>query len=232
LETFPGVFIIQLEEETLSILRKAFPFIIRLIKPVGGKGIRFNESTLAHKYLNGLSGIEIGGSAHNPFGLKKCRNVDFTADMNTVFKMKEEELCGRKLPVDIVANGDDLPFSDDSLDYVVSSHVIEHFFDPIKTLEEWMRVIKKGGYIFIICPHVCRVPDEHRPVTTLKELIDRHEGRVRKEDVSMNLKKPNHWSVWSTEAFLKLCSYLDYTVVEFQDVDDKVGNGFAVVIKK
>jgi len=55
-----------------------------------------------------------------------------------------------KLPVFVhlraaarIALGDELPFKDSSLDYVLSSHVIEHFFNPIKALLEWNRVIKK-----------------------------------------------------------------------------------------
>jgi hypothetical protein len=31
--------------------------------------MKFMESKLAHQYLDGLKGIEIGGSAHNSFGL-------------------------------------------------------------------------------------------------------------------------------------------------------------------
>ena len=37
--------------------------------------MKFRESAIAHKYLDGLKGIEIGGSAHNPFGLDTI-NVD------------------------------------------------------------------------------------------------------------------------------------------------------------
>jgi hypothetical protein len=36
---------------------------------------RFRESTLAHRYLDGLKGLEIGGSYHNAFGLDTL-NVD------------------------------------------------------------------------------------------------------------------------------------------------------------
>ena len=59
--------------------------------------MKFKDSQLAHQYLDGLSGLEIGGSAHNPFHLN-TKNVDYTDDMNTVFKQAEESLCGEKMP--------------------------------------------------------------------------------------------------------------------------------------
>ena len=36
--------------------------------------MKFKEHILAHKFLDGLQGLEIGAAAHNPFGLK-TRNV-------------------------------------------------------------------------------------------------------------------------------------------------------------
>ena len=47
--------------------------------------MKFKESLLAHRLLDGLEGIEVGGSAHNAFGLK-TRNVDFTDSLETEFK--------------------------------------------------------------------------------------------------------------------------------------------------
>ncbi len=42
----------------------------------------------------------------------------------------------------------------------------------------------------------------------------------------------HHWSVWRTADFLELIKALGFTVVESHDSDDKVGNGFLVVIQK
>ncbi len=46
----------------------------------------------------------------------------------------------------------DLPFKDNVLDYVYSSHLIEDYIDWIPILNEWNRVIKPGGYIVIMVP--------------------------------------------------------------------------------
>jgi acetyltransferase-like isoleucine patch superfamily enzyme/SAM-dependent methyltransferase len=184
--------------------------------------MKFKESTLAHRLLDGLEGIEIGGSAHNPFGLR-TRNVDFTSEI-TYFKQEEIKLCGAALPVDIVSPGDNLPLNDNSVDFVVSSHVIEHFPDPIKALREWYRVVKPGGYLYVIAPHKERTFDKERPRTTLAELIERHNTGVQPENLA------EHCSVWITQDFVELIRWLGWTILEVQDVDDKVGNGFAVAI--
>lgn len=187
--------------------------------------IKFPESALAHKYLDGLQGLEIGGSAHNPFGLD-TKNVDYTAEVNQ-YKKLEKKFVGKALPVDIVAPGDNIPLPDESQDFVVSAHVIEHFPDPIKALREWYRLIRKGGYIFMIVPHQERTFDKARSRTTLQELIDRHEGSV-----TAQLNPDGHYSVWITEDMIALVKYLGWDLIANQNVDDKVGNGFTVVIKK
>ena len=187
--------------------------------------MRFNKSSQATQLLKGLKGIEIGGSAHNPFGLDTL-NVDYTDSMDTVFKDAEREMCGEAMPVDIVAFGDDLPFEDDSVDFVISSHVIEHFWCPIKAIKEWHRVTKKGGYIFIICPHKMRIFDKDRPITYSQEIRAR-EGKPMPETDDPH----QHWSVWDTEAFVELCEDMGWNIHTVQDKDDKVGNGFTVVLQ-
>jgi SAM-dependent methyltransferase len=206
--------------------------------------MKFPESKLAHQLLDCLEGIEIGGSAHNSFGLKSCRNVDYTDDMNTVFKINEEMLCDEKMPVDIVAEGDDLPLDDRSVDYVISSHVLEHFFDPIAAIKEWLRVVKPSGYVFMIVPTQDAIPTETRPPTTLQELIDRHEGRIAREEVDMggytlssvsqlpHEPERGHWSVWNLEDFLPVCTHYGWRVAHALEKDDKAGNGWCVVIQK
>jgi SAM-dependent methyltransferase len=229
---------------------------------------RFNTSPLATKYLENLHGIEIGASTQNSFVLKRSINVDFSDEQGGLWQDKN---C-QPATVNLVAFGDDLPFKDNTLDYVLSSHVVEHFFDPVKALREWHRVIKPGGYIFIIAPHKDRTFDKPREVTPVAELMGRSTGRIRVSDYAqaIDLAKVkesgtatfgpgyevppqvlirrgaqpeegwaryqaddhHHWSVWRTNDFVELVKALRFDIVETLDTDDKVGNGFTVVIRK
>lgn len=210
----------------MHLINRIFVFAILICLPLGLFAGMFRESNLAHRLLDGKRGIEIGASAHNPFGLKTL-NVDYTDDLSTGFKNEEIKMCGRYAKVDIVAPGDDLPFKDNALDFVINSHVIEHFYDPVKTVKEWLRVVKPGGYVYMIIPHKERTFDAPRPRTTLAEIIERHE-RPNPPLVDHH----GHYSVWITQDFLDICQYYEWFVTCFQDVDDKVGNGFTIVIQK
>jgi SAM-dependent methyltransferase len=186
--------------------------------------MKFPESELAHKYLDGLKGIEIGGAAHNSFGLNTL-NVDRLGSMDTHFKVAEREFCGEAMPVDIVAEGNKLPFPDKSFDFVISSHVIEHFYNPISALLEWARVARK--YIFIIVPHRQRTFDADKELTKIIDLHNRHHSNIVVEDEY----RGEHQTFFEPQNFNELCVLCGLNVVEIQDPDDKVGNGFTFVIK-
>lgn len=187
------------------------------------------ESVSAHKYLDGLRGVEIGGASYNPWGLNTI-NIDIRDDKTSHYSDVSRECYNvEPLKVDIVSKGNNLPFKDDTLDFVINSHVLEHFNDPISALKEWMRVIKPGGYLYMNIPHKERTFDKDRPRTTLNELIERHNNP---ENLIDSADEDGHKSVWITEDVLELCKYLNLNVVEYMDADDKDGIGFTIIIKK
>lgn len=189
----------------------------------------FRESALAHAYCHG-KGLEIGGAAHNPFGLDAL-NVDMSDRLDTEFKLEEIRICGTALPVDVVAPGDDIPLPDGSQDFVVSSHVLEHFPDPVKALLEWDRLLKPGGIIFAIVPHKERTMDRDQPRTTLEHLVDDFVHGAEGDFIG-------HYHFWITEDLLELVLWIietlemKWTIEAVADADDKVGNGFTIVARK
>ena len=152
-------------------------------------------SLLAHRLLDGLEGIEIANSSGETFGL----NARVVAPSNT------------------------LPIEDDSIDFIISSGVIDQLPDPIKTLKEWYRAVRPGGFLYVAAPHKERISAD-RDRTKLAELIKRHETGICPDP------EAGPCSVWKTEDFLDLTKYLGWSITAVQDIDDRGGDGFAVVI--
>ncbi len=207
----------------------------------------FPESAHAHKWLDGLKGIEIGGAAHNPFGLDTV-NVDNTADMETIYKLQEVKLCGEALPVDRVEDGETLvTFPDSSQDFIVSSHVMEHFANPLAALVAWRRVLRDKGLIYIIWPLPTALPaDKGRPITTYGHLRwDYLTGEtLETHPIPVGHPRGGHYHVFDAWHFAgavrQFASDLaddensptfPFQVVDVLERDDKVGNGFAVVVR-
>ncbi len=48
------------------------------------------------------------------------------------------------------------PFENDSVDEILSVHVVEHFWrwEVVGILREWVRVLKPGGTMFLECPNL------------------------------------------------------------------------------
>ncbi len=78
------------------------------------------------------NGFDVTGVDFSKVAIEQCRNS---------FKNSRFE----------VASVTDLPFEDDSFDYVTAVHVLEHLDDPAleRTVNEIRRVLKDGGYVFI-----------------------------------------------------------------------------------
>lgn len=186
----------------------------------------FRESALAHQLLDGLKGLEVGGSAHNAFGLDTV-NVDAYPDTDPhfmeVYGKEQMKLCGHVMPVDIVAPGDKIPVADKSFDFVISSHVIEHFYDPIAAIKEWVRIARK--YVYIICPQPDALEsDRTKLITGIQELVARHNAAQNPAWTD------EHHTRWTCDTFRQMCAAYGWHVSHWQDPDDKVGNGFAIVI--
>jgi len=49
-------------------------------------------------------------------------------------------------------NKDPLPFADDTFDFVVASHVIEHLDHPVEFFGDCIRVCKPGGLLYFETP--------------------------------------------------------------------------------
>ena len=137
---------------------------------------RFARVTLATHYVRG-EGIEIGAlDRPMPFPESvKVRYVDRMSheDLLASFAELNREAIVRP---DFVADGQTLEtVPDDSQDFVVASHVIEHMQDPILALKNFLRVLKDGGTIFLAVPDKRDTSDQKRTLTSIDHLLEDHE---------------------------------------------------------
>lgn len=118
-------------------------------------------------------GIEIG-ALFAPMPLPpgtKVRYVDrmTEAELRAEFPDFEDEPLR---PTDIVDDAETLQtIPDASEDFVIAAHVIEHMRSPAQAIANWCRVVKPGGFVFIVVPHKARTFDFKRQRTSLEHLV-------------------------------------------------------------
>lgn len=69
-------------------------------------------------------------------------------------------------------------------DFLLSSHAIEHFANPIKALNEWSRILKRGGLLLLVVPFQYTTFDNKRPSTTITHIIDDFKRNVGENDTT------------------------------------------------
>ena len=69
-------------------------------------------------------------------------------------------------------------------DFVFSSHSLEHIANPLKSISEWLRIIKNGGYIVIIVPEKSICFDHKRNYSKFSTLLSQYEKNVGEDDLS------------------------------------------------
>jgi SAM-dependent methyltransferase len=191
----------------------------------------FKESALAHKDCDGGVGTEIGAAAHNPFGLAGSINVSDERGFE-FYRVAQLMMCGAYAEVDMFADAASLHFGDGMLDYVISSHMIEHHPNPLLCFIEWARVVRDGGIIFMIFPKRDADPrDQERPISTLEEIV----GATADPG-----DETQHCYVYTLQLMKDVVEWFNahvadgyrLEVVDEQETDDKVGNGHTLVLRK
>lgn len=201
---------------------------------------------LAFKYCIGR-GLELGAAAHNPFDLPDCRTVAPCDGVNYLhpkdledyghYKNEQMKLSQEVEIVDLVGDFQNIPAEDGSLDYLISSHVIEHEPNFIAAMVECDRVLKGGGVFFCIFPKRNAEPtDGLRALTTLQKIVSDYE-RGTTVATSPDAWR-THYSVFSLQSMIGFINHINqkglgnWLIECFEETDSKVGNGHTLVLRK
>lgn len=210
------------------------------------------RTTLAKKYLHG-SGIEIG-ALHLPLLVPSRAQVKYVDRLSvSELRMQYPELKESPLVnVDIIDDGETLgKIKSDFLDFVIANHFLEHCENPIRAIESFLRVLKKGGILYLAVPDKRFTFDSDRPITHLEHLVKDYEQGpdwMRKEhfrewatfvdkksgneleghiETLMNKKYSIHFHVWTYLELFELIVYLkqklhfEFEVQEFVFTDSE-----------
>lgn len=76
------------------------------------------------------------------------------------------------------------PIADSKYDFVISSNCLEHVANPMKALEEWIRVLKTGGLLLLVLPNKDFCFDHQRPITEFNHLLSDYQNKVGEDDLT------------------------------------------------
>lgn len=147
---------------------------------------------LAKAYLKG-SGIEIG-ALHNPLAVSKKASVKYVDRLSSTELRKQYPQLNHLnlVDVDIIDNGETLAtIQDDSQDFVIANHFLEHCQNPLDTLINMFRVLKKEGILYLALPDKRYTFDVDRPITPLEHILDDYQN-------GPEASKYQHFEEWAT----------------------------------
>lgn len=163
-----------------SVVEKCANALDKLGKPSMALRMRvdFARAHYAEPFLQG-NGIEIGALSI-PMPLPAGARVHYVDRMNADDLRKMYPNARNLVPIDIVDDGERLGnFSSATLDFIVANHFLEHCQDPILTISNMMRVLRKGGILFMAVPDKRFTFDRNRPVTSFDHLLEDHKNGAR-----------------------------------------------------
>ena len=127
----------------------------------------------AARWLRG-SGIEIG-ALDTPLAVPPGVNVRYVdrVPTETLHEQYKELPDAVFVPVSIVGDAQDLSALDDeSVDFVIANHLLEHLENPIGGLREMLRVVRTGGILYLALPDPRVTFDVDRELTPVDHVVD------------------------------------------------------------
>lgn len=183
---------------------------------------------LAFRYLRG-EGIEIG-AYHRPQRLPPGARATYVDRTNEEDLRTHDPRHPWALPIDVIDDAERLEkFDDESVDFVIANHVVEHLEDPVAALSAIVRVLRPGGIVFLTLPDPRHSFDNSRERTTVEHVLrDHREGPetsrrrhyeewaihvdgmsdpeviAARVDEYADMDLPHHFHVWEPAGFLEL----------------------------
>jgi len=134
--------------------------------------IHHTREVIAATFLRG-DGIEIG-ALHQPLRVPASARVKYV-DRMAVPELRRQYAELDAVPLvetDIIDNGEQLTtIGDQTQDFVIANHFLEHCQNPVQTFHNLFRVLKGGGVLYMAVPDKRFSFDADRPCTTVEHIM-------------------------------------------------------------
>jgi ubiquinone/menaquinone biosynthesis C-methylase UbiE len=215
----------------------ATPFMRRLLRRPGIFPVRRD---LSYQYLRG-SGVEFG-AMNAPLPVSDGVTVKYAdlGDFETL-KASYSKVASIQTP-DIISDLETMhAIENESQNFIIANHVLEHVENPIKAVRSMMRVMRVGGIAYVTLPEKNYTFDKRRALTPLDHLIrDYLEGpgwsrrehyldwatnvdhlsgvaAERRVDHLMSVRQNIHFHVWDQDSMKKMfCSISEFPEIRFK----------------
>lgn len=169
--------------------------ITRILSKIVKK--RINNFIYINQLFANKSGLEVGG----PSGIfrnggfvplyKIVKEIDGCNFSNTTIWEGNLESGGKynyyknKKGIQYISEATDLNLIPDSkYEFVLSSNCLEHIANPIKAIEEWIRILKRDGLLFLVLPNKEYCFDHNRSVTEFSHLLKDYQNNITEDDLT------------------------------------------------
>jgi SAM-dependent methyltransferase len=157
---------------------------------------RLSCFNLALSIVKDKIGLEIGGPSsvfqdwYRPLPIYKevavLDNCDISKKTTWATHSDSYTFSSRKAPgKNVFCDASDLSvLADGSYDFILSSHNLEHFANPVKALKEWQRVARPGGGLVLVLPDYAKTFDHRREPTTISHMLDDFDQDTHEDDLT------------------------------------------------
>jgi SAM-dependent methyltransferase len=176
-----------LEVSLVRRIKNAARFFIR---------VRLRCFRAVRPLVDGKRGLEIGGpSAVFEGGLRRLPiyprvesldNCDFSRDTTWASHQESYTFSTEKAPgKNIFQDASNLSsVTDHTYDFILSSHNLEHFANPVKALQEWKRVTRPGGGLILVLPNYSETFDHRRTPTSVDHMFEDFRQDTQEDDLT------------------------------------------------
>jgi hypothetical protein len=167
---------------------------------------------ISNHYIKG-NGIEIGAH-HFPFPLNKQVTKTTYIDKWSkpeLIKLFPEIQNKKTIPeTQLIENGETLKsIPNESQDFVLASHVFEHFESPYTGLENHLRVLKKDGIIFYAIPEMSQTFDKNRKPTAHDHVTYDYHADPKRSLAPPTERELSFWESCLVEHHKEFCKVVD-----------------------